>query len=156
MGCSLVVYFFVPSFCLFFFYFVPSVATALISRAHGLTNPVPYAHRSSLYLPPWPPQALVDLVSYKQNFRNMRQAIARSSSPVTPYLGMYLSDITFLEQGNPDETPDGLINVAKMSLFARSLETLTSMRTGKYRLVGVPAIRVRFSAVPSPVAMVVV
>lgn len=34
-----------------------------------------------------------------------RAACATCSRPVIPYLGVYLSDVTFIHQGNPDIIP---------------------------------------------------
>jgi hypothetical protein len=33
-----------------------------------------------------------------------------------PYLGMYLTDLSFIEEGTPDFIPDGLLNFSKMRM----------------------------------------
>jgi len=46
----------------------------------------------------------------------MREALHRSDPPCIPYLGMYLTDLSFIEEGTPDFTPDGLLNFSKMRM----------------------------------------
>lgn len=49
-------------------------------------------------------------------FRVMREALHRCDPPCIPYLGMYLTDLSFIEEGTPDFTPDGLLNFSKMRM----------------------------------------
>lgn len=49
-------------------------------------------------------------------FRSMREALHRCDPPCIPYLGMYLTDLSFIEEGTPDFTPDGLLNFSKMRM----------------------------------------
>ena len=52
---------------------------------------------------------------------------------------MTLSDLTFLEEGNPDFTPDGLINWQKRTLLSRLLNELTeSQRLSNFDLTQTP------------------
>lgn len=46
----------------------------------------------------------------------MREALHRVDPPCIPYLGAYLSDLSFIEEGTPDFTQDGLLNFAKMRM----------------------------------------
>jgi hypothetical protein len=45
-------------------------------------------------------------------YSRYRELLAQSTQPSLPYLGTWLTDITFIEDGNPDEI-DGLINFQK-------------------------------------------
>lgn len=49
-------------------------------------------------------------------FRAMREALHRCDPPCIPYLGIYLTDLSFIEEGTPDFTPDGLLNFSKMRM----------------------------------------
>lgn len=49
----------------------------------------------------------------------MREALHRCDPPCIPYLGMYLTDLSFIEEGTPDFTPDGLLNFSKMRMVRR-------------------------------------
>lgn len=52
----------------------------------------------------------------------MREALHRCDPPCIPYLGMYLTDLSFIEEGTPDFTPDGLLNFSKMRMVRKKME----------------------------------
>ncbi|EFC38209.1 rasGEF domain-containing protein [Naegleria gruberi] len=56
---------------------------------------------------------LKKLCSQEQANKNMRQALQLCLPPCIPPLSMYLKDLTFINDGNPDYIRDGLINVFK-------------------------------------------
>lgn len=56
------------------------------------------------------------VVCAEGRFRVMREALHRCDPPCIPYLGMYLTDLSFIEEGTPDFTPDGLLNFSKMRM----------------------------------------
>ncbi|KCV73111.1 hypothetical protein H696_00655 [Fonticula alba] len=43
-----------------------------------------------------------DLMTYTNSFRNYRNALRTCNPPCIPYLGLYLTDLTFMCDGNPD------------------------------------------------------
>ena len=65
-------------------------------------------------------------------------SVSRCDPPSVPYLGIYLSDLTFIDEGTPNRTEKNLINFAKMRMvmkifffssflfFSRQLRLLTS------------------------------
>ncbi len=66
-------------------------------------------------------EKLQSLVSSDGRFRNLRDALHRTDPPCIPYLGMYLSDLTFIEEGTPNFTDNGLLNFAKMRMVRARL-----------------------------------
>lgn len=63
-------------------------------------------------------EKLQQLVSSDGRFRNLRDALHRTDPPCIPYMGMYLSDLTFIEEGTPNFTDNGLLNFAKMRMVS--------------------------------------
>lgn len=51
--------------------------------------------------------------------------------PCVPYLGMYLSDLAFIEEGTPNYTEDNLVNFSKMRMV-RCLVTNNGNCVGKF------------------------
>lgn len=61
---------------------------------------------------------LQTLVSSDGRFKNMRDALHRCDLPCIPYLGMYLTDLSFIEEGTPDFTEEELVNFSKMRMVS--------------------------------------
>ena len=61
-------------------------------------------------------ERLQNIVSSDGRFKNLREALRRCDPPCIPYIGMYLSDLSFIEEGTPTVTEDGLLNFSKMRM----------------------------------------
>ena len=61
----------------------------------------------------------------------MREALHRCDPPCIPYLGMYLTDLSFIEEGTPNFTEDGgLLNFSKMRMVSHAcLPRLSALLT---------------------------
>ena len=70
-------------------------------------------------------------VSLHHSFRGLRNCLRSADPPCVPYLGMYLTDLTFIEDGNPD-TVDGLINFVKRRLYANVIRDLQQFQFLEY------------------------
>ncbi|VDN97464.1 unnamed protein product [Rodentolepis nana] len=66
-------------------------------------------------------EKLLNLVAASARFKNMREMLHRCDPPCIPYLGMYLTDLSFIEEGALDITEHGLINFCKMRMLAHVL-----------------------------------
>lgn len=42
--------------------------------------------------------------------------VCSCNPPCVPYLGMYLADLAFIEEGTPNFTEEGLVNFSKMRM----------------------------------------
>eukprot|EP00911_Craspedida_sp_UC1_P000321 UC1_evm3s244 len=80
--------------------------------------------------------------------KRMRDALATAEPPCVPYLGMYQSDITFIEDGNPDYLPlDGqaaessLINFKKRRLVAKVIDKVQQYQNKPYNLAREDTVR---------------
>lgn len=68
---------------------------------------------------------LQTLVSTDGRFRNMREALHRCDPPCIPYLGMYLTDLSFIEEGTPNFSDEGLLNFSKMRMVSAAVRAAT-------------------------------
>jgi Ras-specific guanine nucleotide-releasing factor 2 len=56
------------------------------------------------------------IVSSQCNWAGLRKELHNITPPAVPYLGIYTSDLTFGDQGNPSRLDDNLINWDKCRL----------------------------------------
>lgn len=84
---------------------------------------------------------LTDLVSISGNYKAMRNAILQINPPCIPYIGIYLTDLTFIEDGNKDMTRNNLINVAKKRHIARVISNIRLLQQTPYQVIPIPCLR---------------
>ncbi|XP_062559593.1 ras-specific guanine nucleotide-releasing factor 2-like isoform X2 [Armigeres subalbatus] len=73
-------------------------------------------------------------------FRVMREALHRCDPPCIPYLGMYLTDLSFIEEGTPDFTPDRLLNFSKMRMIAHVIREIRHFQQTPYKIDHIPKV----------------
>jgi len=81
---------------------------------------------------------LQGLVGNDGRFRALREAVHRVDPPGIPYVGMYLSDLTFIEEGTPNFTPEGLLNFAKMRMIAHVIREIRHFQQTPYKIEHCP------------------
>lgn len=81
-------------------------------------------------------QELQDLMDPTSAYGTYRQTLRTVNPPLVPFLGTYLTDITFIEDGNPDYI-NGLINYRKRELVYNVIQEIQQyQQTGyEYELV---------------------
>ncbi|PVD19918.1 hypothetical protein C0Q70_20412 [Pomacea canaliculata] len=79
-------------------------------------------------------ERLQTLVSSEGRFKNMRDALHRCDPPCIPYLGMYLTDLSFIEEGTPNFTEDGLVNFSKMRMIAHVIREIRLFQQTSYKI----------------------
>ncbi|EGC37703.1 hypothetical protein DICPUDRAFT_46357 [Dictyostelium purpureum] len=72
-------------------------------------------------------------LSSSQSYKEYRALLAKANPPCLPYLGVYLTDLTFFEEGNPDFI-QGYINFGKRKLIYGSISNVQSFQNAKYNL----------------------
>jgi hypothetical protein len=80
-------------------------------------------------------EELNGLMSNLQNYKEYRNAISSTKGPTLPYLGVYLRDIIFIDEGNPNYVGDkreGLINFEKLQLIGDVLVQLKKWQASGY------------------------
>jgi len=75
------------------------------------------------------------------NNKNMREALARAPPPAIPPLAMYLKDLVFIEDGNPDFIREGLINVFKRRQTSNIILEIKQYQQQPYQFEVVPYVR---------------
>lgn len=70
----------------------------------------------------------------------MREVLHRCDPPCIPYLGMYLTDLSFIEEGTPDFTPDGLLNFSKMRMIAHVIREIRHFQQTPYKIDHIPKV----------------
>lgn len=84
------------------------------------------------------------------NFNAYRTAVSTADPPIIPYLGVYLTDLTFTEDGNPDylrvqDNRDDIINFEKMRRVAVVIKDICTYQQTPYNFEKVPMIYDFFS-----------
>ncbi|KAG1050442.1 hypothetical protein G6F43_007285 [Rhizopus delemar] len=83
------------------------------------------------------------LMGANRNFSEYREIIHRINPPCIPFLGIYLQDLTFIEDGNSNflKKPNHLINFAKRTKTAEVIQDLQQYQSTHYMLTVVPDIQ---------------
>jgi hypothetical protein len=95
-------------------------------------------------------QELSELCSMSSSFKNLRDAVMHHGDPPKiPYLGVYLSDFVFIEDGNPNTVTRRrqqgeeveLIFMAKRQLFHKIVSTIQTFQMVPYNFVLVESLQ---------------
>ncbi|XP_034297097.1 ras-specific guanine nucleotide-releasing factor 2 isoform X2 [Pantherophis guttatus] len=83
-------------------------------------------------------KALMDklqkIVSSEGRFKNLRETLKNCNPPSVPYLGMYLTDLAFIEEGTPNFTEEGLVNFSKMRMISHIIREIRQFQQASYRI----------------------
>ncbi|XP_023816149.1 ras-specific guanine nucleotide-releasing factor 2 isoform X1 [Oryzias latipes] len=89
-------------------------------------------------------KALMDrlqkIVSSEGRFKNLRETLKNCNPPCVPYLGMYLTDLAFIEEGTPNFTEDGLVNFSKMRMISHIIREIRQFQQAPYRIEHQPKV----------------
>jgi len=75
------------------------------------------------------------LMNMEFAYKNYREVMREVIPPCIPYLGVYLQDLTFIDEGNPDKIGP-LINFSKRQLVAKIISEIDCYKRETYRIVG--------------------
>jgi len=81
---------------------------------------------------------IVAEMAHTNNSARYRSLLVECDPPLVPFLGTCLSDLTFIEDGNPDNLSSGYVNFTKRRLMGRVISELRSFQCCSYpfRYVG--------------------
>jgi len=81
------------------------------------------------------------LTSPNGSFMLYREELHNANPPCIPYVGVYLSDLTFIEEGNPDCLENGYINFFKRRMIAEVIKEIQQYQQTPYNLQPVPTLQ---------------
>ncbi|KAK2818570.1 hypothetical protein Q5P01_024131 [Channa striata] len=79
-------------------------------------------------------------VSSEGRFKNLRETLKNCNPPCVPYLGMYLTDLAFIEEGTPNFTEEGLVNFSKMRMICHIIREIRQFQQAPYRIEHQPKV----------------
>jgi len=87
-------------------------------------------------------ESLEFLLNSEGSFVAYREALRKSRPPIVPYLGITLTDLVFISEGNPDYLVDSpnLINWGKANLLASVIKEMLFFQETPYNLEKVDSI----------------
>lgn len=95
-------------------------------------------------------QELVALTSSDHSYNVIRKAIKSVSPPSIPYLGMYMTDLTFIEEGNKKFlTEHKLINFYKRRLTAATIGDIQTYQNLGYSIPHLPEVQTKLQGEPT-------
>lgn len=80
------------------------------------------------------------LMSHTNSYQNIRKELANCSPPCIPYIGVFQTDLVFLEDGNPDVV-NGLINFTKRQKMAAVIMEIQTYQHAPYNIKEMPYLR---------------
>lgn len=83
------------------------------------------------------------IMQSSKNFSDYREMIHKLNPPCVPFLGVYLTDLTFIEDGNPDRlrADERLINFGKRQKTAEVIREIMIYQSTPYNLTPVAGIQ---------------
>ncbi|KAK2759122.1 hypothetical protein FQN54_003221 [Arachnomyces sp. PD_36] len=81
------------------------------------------------------------LMASTKNFGEYRETLHLANPPCIPFFGVYLTDLTFIEDGIPSLTPSDLINFNKRAKTAEVIRDIQQYQNAQYQLQPVPELQ---------------
>eukprot|EP01132_Coremiostelium_polycephalum_P006602 gene6602-8171_t len=107
------------------------ISHSSIIRLKWTRKILPKTHQKTL-------QDLEKLMESDENFKNYRNELKTITTPCIPFLGLVLSDMTFIQDGNPDfigvDVNSWNINVTKLKLIYNSIKQIQLFQKIPYLL----------------------
>ena len=119
--------------------------SGLMEVLSGLGSASVYRLKSTWeLLPPKQTETYADLKSLMSpdlSFKKYREHLKNVNPPTIPYLGISLTDLTFIYEGSRDYSNDKLVNFTKSRMVSEILKTISQYQDASYNLAVVPVIR---------------
>jgi len=81
------------------------------------------------------------MVTVANNYRKLRELVSSAVGSAIPYLGMYMGDLTSIEEGNATVTEDDLYNVEKLEMVAKIVLSIEQFKAQRFALAPQPLLQ---------------
>eukprot|EP00736_Rhodelphis_marinus_P010257 Rmarinus@m.3459 len=82
-----------------------------------------------------------------KSHKKYRALLKDAKPPCVPFLGVYLTDLTFIEEGNPDSIND-MINFTKRRMIYNVIADIVEYKKHSYNLQEIPQVQAVFGRLP--------
>lgn len=114
---------------------ISALSTAPISRLKRTWDQIPARVNTTL-------ESMRKLMASTKNFSEYREQLHASQPPCIPFFGVYLTDLTFIEDGIPSIIKKtDLINFAKRAKTAEVIRDIQQYQNAPYSLQPVPELQ---------------
>ncbi|KAJ3509123.1 hypothetical protein NLJ89_g5382 [Agrocybe chaxingu] len=113
--------------------------SSVISRLHQTWSGLPQKYKVQL-------ESLRRLADHSRNYHEYRTKLRNTAPPAVPFLGLYLTDVTFCREGNPSHRASPvnpnlkLLNFNKYHKLARIVQDMQRFQ-GPYNLKAIPEVQ---------------
>eukprot|EP00762_Andalucia_godoyi_P001105 ANDGO_01991.mRNA.1 Ras guanine nucleotide exchange factor J len=107
---------------------VAALNNAAVHRLKRTREELP-SKSSSLFM------KLEQLVSRESSYKSLRDALHNANPPCVPYLGMYLTDLTFIDEGNKNMVRENMVNFSKCRLIAQVIREIQTYQQTPYKCI---------------------
>ncbi|KAF9013345.1 ras guanine nucleotide exchange factor domain-containing protein [Cyathus striatus] len=80
-------------------------------------------------------------IDSNKNFTKYRQLMASVTPPCVPFIGVFLSTLQFIQDGNPDNLPGGMVNFRKRQKASEVINDIKRWQAQPFNLQPVPSIQ---------------
>ncbi|RDB17922.1 Cell division control protein 25 [Hypsizygus marmoreus] len=80
-------------------------------------------------------------IDSNKNFTKYRQLMASVTPPCVPFIGVFLSTLQFIQDGNPDNLPGGLINFRKRQKASEVINDIKRWQAQPFNFVTIPIVQ---------------
>ncbi|XHG05948.1 hypothetical protein AWENTII_009162 [Aspergillus wentii] len=88
-----------------------------------------------------PLEQMRNLMASTRNFIRYREKLRLTNPPCVPFLGVYLTDLTFIDDGIPSLLPNNMISFSKRVKIAEVLQDIQQYQSNSYLLHPVPELQ---------------
>ncbi|PBK74783.1 ras GEF [Armillaria solidipes] len=80
-------------------------------------------------------------IDSNKNFNKYRSLMATVTPPCVPFIGVFLSTLQFIQDGNPDNLPGGLVNFKKRQKASEVISDIQRWQAQSFNFQPIPAIQ---------------